>query len=191
MSRRGSVDRTNRTGSLSVWTPTSRSSTSSSSLVTPTAAGAPRRGSRHCARSARPRSPRTPVTTACVWACPRRSGPSCRVSPRHPSCACSSLRTSSWSSTISFAARSTPHVPMTRSSSRPTDFRRTTWPSSSMTISWASTRSFVVRSGSPRRRSTCCSTSGWAGRCRGSRTCRCCATPTSPRSPSARTRLLG
>jgi glutamyl-tRNA synthetase len=81
--------------------------------------------------------------------------------------------------------------PTTRCCSRATASRPTTWPSSSTTTSWASRTSSAARSGSPRRPSTCCCSTGSAGSGRSSRTCRCCATPTRARSPSARTRRRG
>ena len=86
----------------------------------------------------------------------------CPASPRRRSCACSSPTTRRSSSTTSSAAGSRRRAPTTRSSSRPTASRPTTWPSSSTTTRWGSPTSCAARSGSPPRPSTSCSTSGSA-----------------------------
>ncbi len=56
---------------------------------------------------------------------------------------------------------------------------------------WGSPTSCAARSGSPPPPSTCSSTSGSESNRPASPTCPCCATRTSPRSPSAGTRLRG
>jgi glutamyl-tRNA synthetase len=152
-----------------------------------------RSGWRSCAPSSRRPSRPSPATTGCASARPARSARSCPASARPPSCACSSRRrrrpgfdrprsgagvgAASPRRPGDPEGRRVPDLPPGRRRRRPPDGHH------------------------PRRarrgvdqldpQAHCCCTAGWAGTCPRSRTCRCCATPTSPRSPSARTRPPG